>query len=178
MAYAGGKTEVEIRRMIFTEANEKYYEIEIISIDIPRGVENNFTLCLHGQGNRVKSQYGDVEIILNILPHKVFTREGSTDLAITIPLTFKESFLGIQKTIHHLDGSTIMFDTRDIIVMPHTKHAFPGRGMPRPTSAPDGGVVEFGSLLVSFAIEYPVFLQTAHITEEQRAVLERVFDGH
>ena len=77
-----------------------------LTVDIPAGVgggQNSPVLTLRGQGEpgRNGGQPGDLYIVLNIQPHKTFSRSGD-NLYTTIPVNFTQAALGDEVTIKGL----------------------------------------------------------------------------
>jgi len=66
-----------------------------IEINIPGGIDNDQVLTLRGQGEAGKNggPNGDMQILIQIEPHKTLKREGF-DVIEDIPITFTEALLG------------------------------------------------------------------------------------
>ncbi len=66
-----------------------------IEINIPGGIDNDQVLTLRGQGEagRNGGPNGDMQILIQIEPHKVLKREGY-DVIQDVPITFTEALLG------------------------------------------------------------------------------------
>jgi len=66
-----------------------------ISVDIPAGVDNDSVISLRGQGEPGTNggPAGDMYVILSVLPHKLFKRQG-VDLILEIPITYTQAALG------------------------------------------------------------------------------------
>lgn len=66
-----------------------------ISINIPAGVDNDSVIPVRGQGEPGINggPDGDLYIVLNVRPHKIFERRGQ-DLWLEIPITFNQAALG------------------------------------------------------------------------------------
>ncbi len=71
-----------------------------ISVDIPAGINTNNVITLRGQGQPGYNggSPGDLYIVINVLPSKVFDRRGD-DLRITAPITFTQAALGDEITL-------------------------------------------------------------------------------
>ncbi|HDN82981.1 MAG TPA: molecular chaperone DnaJ [Candidatus Altiarchaeales archaeon] len=76
-----------------------------IAVSIPRGVDSGYYLRLKGQGDAgIKSgPPGDLYVVINIKPHKLFRREGS-DIYYELPITFSEAALGTVAEVPTLEG--------------------------------------------------------------------------
>ena len=66
-----------------------------ISVNIPAGVDNDSVIPIKGQGEPGVNggPDGDLYIVINVEPHKIFERRGQ-DLWLEIPITFDQAALG------------------------------------------------------------------------------------
>ena len=76
-----------------------------ISINIPAGVDNDSVIPIKGQGEPgINGGHdGDLYIVINVRPHKIFERKGQ-DLWLEIPITFNQAALGDEIVVPTLDG--------------------------------------------------------------------------
>lgn len=76
-----------------------------IAVDIPAGVDNESVIPIRGQGEPGANggPNGDLYIVLNVKPHKMFKRNGS-DLYLEIPISFDQAALGADITVPTLEG--------------------------------------------------------------------------
>jgi molecular chaperone DnaJ len=76
-----------------------------ISVDIPAGVDNDNVIPIRGQGEPGTNggPAGDLYIVVNVKPHKVFRRKGA-DLYLEMPITFDQAALGAEIIVPTLDG--------------------------------------------------------------------------
>ena len=76
-----------------------------ISINIPAGVDNDSVIPIKGQGEPGINggPDGDLYIVINVKPHKLFERRGQ-DLWLEIPITFNQAALGDEIVVPTLDG--------------------------------------------------------------------------
>lgn len=72
---------------------------------IPAGIDNGQTIVLRGQGNSGKNNgaAGDLLVTINVRPHSLFRREGTSVLCDS-PITFTQAVLGAELEIPTLDG--------------------------------------------------------------------------
>ena len=79
-----------------------------IAVDIPAGVDNDNILPLKGQGEPGSNggPNGDLYVIINVSPHKIFSRRG-TDLWLEIPITFTQAALGDTITVPTLEEKVV-----------------------------------------------------------------------
>ena len=66
-----------------------------IELNIPGGIDNDQVLTLRGQGEagRNGGPAGDMQILIQIEPHKLLKREGY-DVYVDVPISFTEALLG------------------------------------------------------------------------------------
>lgn len=76
-----------------------------ISIKVPAGINNGEMIRLQGMGEAIGHgrASGDLYIKINVLPHKLFKREGS-NLHTDIKIKLSEALLGGTYTLETLDG--------------------------------------------------------------------------
>ncbi|SCU98849.1 LADA_0H15742g1_1 [Lachancea dasiensis] len=102
-----------------------------------------------------------MQFILQEKPHEHYTRDGN-DLIYSLPLSFKESLLGFNKTIQTIDGRTLPI-SRIQPVQPSDVSTYPGQGMPIAKTP-----TQRGDLIVKYKIDYPVTLSTS----QRSAIME------
>ena len=86
-------------------------------ITIPKGIANKDKIILKNKGNEIPYGIsGDIELIINELPHKYFTRKG-LNLFYKVNINLIDCLCGYEFTIKHLDGKKINIktNTNDII---------------------------------------------------------------
>lgn len=76
-----------------------------INVKIPAGVDEGSVITLRGEGEPgIKGgPSGDLYIVISILPHKIFQRDGY-DVLCEIPITFVQAALGDEIVVPTLDG--------------------------------------------------------------------------
>ena len=76
-----------------------------ISVNIPAGVDNDSVIPIKGQGEPGVNggPDGDLYIVINVEPHKIFLRRGQ-DLWLEIPITFDQAALGDDIIVPTLEG--------------------------------------------------------------------------
>ena len=121
----------------------------ILNVLVEKGLENNAEIPFPGEGGRDPDFFpGDIIFYLSTSPHPRFTR-NRTQLNTTVNLTFKESLVGYQKDIIHLDGHVVRIE-HDGPTQPGSTRRIKGEGMP---DAIDWTV--YGDLIVTFEVEIP-----------------------
>ena len=133
-----------------------------INIKIPAGVEEGQHLKLRGQGDSAgpKGVSGDLYVLINILPHRIFQRMDS-DLIMENPISFTQAALGADLEVPTLNG-------RARIKVPAgtqtgTVFRLRGKGMPRLHGSGSG------DLHVKVKIKTP-----AALSARQRQLLEEL----
>ncbi|MDI6617411.1 MAG: molecular chaperone DnaJ [Clostridiales bacterium] len=76
-----------------------------ITIKVPAGVDTGNTLPLRGEGEPGirGGDHGDLYVNINVLPHKLFKREGF-DVICEIPVSFPQAALGSEIDVPTIDG--------------------------------------------------------------------------
>lgn len=74
------------------------------NIKVPAGIDNGQVITIRGQGELGErgGQPGDLLILVNVRPHKYFTRKGF-DLHCEIPVTFSQAALGAEIDVPTLE---------------------------------------------------------------------------
>jgi molecular chaperone DnaJ len=100
-----------------------------INVTIPKGVDTGSVLRLSGEGEVSTSggPSGDLYVVINVLPHEIFQRDGTT-LYLEQPISFFQATLGAKVKVPTLDGAA------EIKIPPgtqtHTLFRLKGKGMP------------------------------------------------
>jgi molecular chaperone DnaJ len=79
---------------------------EALTIDVPPGLADGARIRIPGKGNvgRNGGETGDLFIIVKVLPHPLFTREGD-DLHLSVPIAIHEAALGAKIEVPSLEGT-------------------------------------------------------------------------
>lgn len=80
-----------------------------IIITIPPGVDENYQMCLRGNGEAgiYGGSPGNIYITFSIKPHNIFVRKG-IDILYLLPVNFTQAALGGEIEVPTLDGNTIL----------------------------------------------------------------------
>jgi len=80
-----------------------------MQVRIPPGVSNEQKIRLKGKGGPGENggAAGDLYVLVNVRPHKVFGRKDS-NLTVTVPVTFAEAALGSEIKVPTLNGPAVM----------------------------------------------------------------------
>ena len=100
--YKGGKRKIEYTR----ENNNQKEKISLI-VEIPKGSGKTFKILHKGYGNKMKDhQDGDLEIIIQVTPHKIFNVKDN-HLIIEKRIELGKSLLGCSFGLKLLDGKEV-----------------------------------------------------------------------
>ena len=132
-----------------------------IKVTIPAGIDDGQTISLRGQGHagRNGGPAGDLQIVIQIRPHPLFRREG-TSVFCEAPITFTQATLGGELEIPTIDGKV----KYDIPEGTQTGTVFRLRGKGIPVLNGRGR----GDQFVTLTIETP-----RNLTREQKDALRK-----
>ena len=137
-----------------------YVKKEKIHIDIPAGVDTGMRMRVANKGNESPRGRGDLYILFNVKPSKIFKREGN-NLIVDVPLFFTSAILGDKINIPTLKGH------KEIEIKPFTKDKtkiiFKNEGITDPNTGLKG------NLYAIINIVYP-----KKLTDEQKELLEKL----
>ncbi len=76
-----------------------------VAIKVPAGIDSGQRLKLNGEGEAGErgGPSGDLYVLIQILPHDFFTREGA-DVICEVPVTFSQAALGDEVEVPTLEG--------------------------------------------------------------------------
>lgn len=136
-----------------------------LAIKIPKGVETGSRLRLagKGEGGTQNGPSGDLYVVLHVLPHNVFQREG-VDLFCELPISFETAVMGGDGEVPTLEGwARLKID-------PGTENGkilrLSGKGVY------DLNTGERGDLHVRLAVEIP-----KNLSASQKKKLNEYFEG-
>jgi molecular chaperone DnaJ len=133
-----------------------------ISVKIPPGIDEGYQLRLRGEGEMAPNggSTGDLYVLVHILPHEFFVREGD-DLLHVLMIGYPQAALGAEVSVPTLDGSA------NVKIQPGTQPGeiirLKGKGMPRFRGYGKG------DLLVRVGISVP-----EKLTPQERTLLEQL----
>ncbi|HEY0355529.1 MAG TPA: molecular chaperone DnaJ [Flavisolibacter sp.] len=140
----------------------RVYAEEMVSIDIPAGVQEGMQLNISGRGNAGErgGMAGDLIILIEEEQHKELQREG-LNVAYELHLSFPDAVFGTQVEVPTIDGRA------KIKIPPGTQSGkvfrLKGKGFPAVNS------YEKGDQLVQVNVWTP-----QHISAEEKAMLEKL----
>jgi DnaJ-class molecular chaperone len=161
-AYSGCNKPIVVNRKIIVN-NVIGHEKETLYIPIPKGIDNNEIIALPNKGNVYISNgvisYSNIKIIINLLNHEVFERNG-LDIIFIKTITLKEALLGFTFNLTHINNKNFKITCSEIINFNYEK-LIPNMGFIRDTFV--------GNLIIKFNITFPVL-----ISQESKQVLEKI----
>lgn len=78
-----------------------------LDLKLPAGFESGTQVRLRGQGQDGPGGAGDAIVILEIQPHRYFTREGD-DVRLDLPVRWDEAVLGAKVRVPTVDGPVLL----------------------------------------------------------------------
>ncbi|MCA9933405.1 MAG: J domain-containing protein [Ardenticatenaceae bacterium] len=123
---------------------------------IPAGAQSGTKVRLRGKGYADQGRMGDLFLVIDVMPHKLFAREGD-NLLVTVDVDVLTAVLGGKVTVPTLDGNV------KLTIPPGTQGGqtfrLSGKGMPRLRDKE-----QYGDLLATMRIRIPTILSDAERT--------------
>jgi DnaJ-class molecular chaperone len=161
-AYSGGSIQLAIEKQVMHNM-ERVTETEIMTLEIPAGIDENEVMVLRDQGHIMNNNVrGDVKLTIQIKNNTIFKRQGM-DLIYNKILSLKESLCGFSFEIAHLNGKILNMNnmTNSAVIKPNYTKVVPGFGMNK-----NG---QTGNLIIEMTVEFPDIL-----TKEQIEALQNI----
>ncbi len=100
-----------------------------LKVKVPAGVDGDSRIRLSGEGEAGLrgGSPGDLYIMINVKPHKIFERRGN-DVYMEMPITFGQAALGAEISVPTLDGKATLKIPEG--VQSHTMLRMKGKGIP------------------------------------------------
>jgi molecular chaperone DnaJ len=116
-----------------------------LTVRIPSGISDGGKVRVKGRGEPGEAGPGDLYVIVNVVPHPVFSRKGE-NIHLTVPVTFTEAALGADIPVPTLEGDEVK-----LRIAPGTANGktfrVKGRGVKKGVNA--------GDLMVSIEVQVP-----------------------
>jgi molecular chaperone DnaJ len=116
-----------------------------LTVRIPAGISDGGKVRVKGRGEPGEAGPGDLYVIVNVVPHPVFSRKGE-NIHLTVPVTFTEAALGADIPVPTLEGDEVK-----VRIAPGTQNGktfrVKGRGVKKGVNA--------GDLMVSIEVQVP-----------------------
>ena len=77
-----------------------------LTVRIPAGINDGGKVRVKGRGESGEAGPGDLYVIVNVVPHPVFSRKGE-NIHLTVPVTFTEAALGADIPVPTLEGDEV-----------------------------------------------------------------------
>lgn len=157
-SYNGANIPINIKRSIFNHNIFKYEE-EKIYIPLPKSIDNNEIITINNKGNCINYKYSDVKIIIKLIDHELFLRDG-LNIIYFANITFKQSLIGIDFSITHLNNKIYRITNSNQEIINHnTNIILRNLGFERDSFK--------GNLIIKFKIDYPKTLSLETIQKLQ-----------
>lgn len=136
-------------------------KVSRIQVSIPRGADTGTRLRIRGAGEagRNGGPSGDLYVVVHVLPHAVFERDGN-DLSLEQPISFAQAALGDEVEVPTLEEKALLKIPPG--TQPGTAFRLRGQGMP------DMRGYGRGDLFVRVQLIVPT-----HLSAAEREALER-----
>ena len=116
-----------------------------ITTRIPAGISDGGKVRLKGRGGPGEAGPGDLYVIVNVIPHPIYSRTGD-NISMTLPVTFSEAALGADISVPTLQGDDVK-----VRIAPGTPNGrtlrVKGRGVKKGANA--------GDLLITLDVQVP-----------------------
>jgi molecular chaperone DnaJ len=116
-----------------------------LTVRIPAGISDGGKVRVKGRGVPGEAGPGDLYVVVNVVPHPVFSRKGE-NIHVTVPVTFTEAALGADIPVPTLEGDEVK-----VRIAPGTPNGktfrVKGRGVKKGVNA--------GDLMVSIEVQVP-----------------------
>ncbi len=132
-----------------------------IKVKIPEGIDDGQIITLRGEGGSGVNggSNGDVQVLIAIRPHEIFSRRDS-DVYIDFPISFAQAALGAELTVPTIDGK-VTYNIPDG-TQPGAVFRLKGRGIPRLSGKGRG------DQFVRVTVEIP-----KHLSTKQKEILKQ-----
>jgi len=143
---------------------------EVVAVTVDPGMRHRAKIVLPKQADHTDPtvEPGDINVVLNQLPHKTFRREGD-DLYMDVQISLGEALCGFELAVVHLDNRILCVQpVRGVVTRPGSIKAVLEEGMPirRQTAR--------GNLILRFDVVFP---PDNSIGEWEREKLSRILPG-
>lgn len=126
-------------------------DTKVFDIEVPKGAPHGEKIILFGEGDEIPGvEAGDVVVVIDEQPHKVFKRKGG-DLMIEKEILLAEALTGVQFTITHLDGKKVQISSeKGSVIKPNSLMTVKDLGMPFFKTS-----YQSGNLFILFKVVFP-----------------------
>ena len=126
-------------------------EKKVLECTVDKGAPHGEKYFFHGESDEhPDKEPGDVIIIVNEQPHKVFKRKGA-DLLMEKEISLLEALTGVDFVIDFLDGSKFRVKSKPgVPIKPDTLMTVEEKGLPFHKNP-----YKFGNLFILFSVKFP-----------------------
>eukprot|EP00761_Pharyngomonas_kirbyi_P003286 gb/GECH01003290.1/.p1 GENE.gb/GECH01003290.1/~~gb/GECH01003290.1/.p1 ORF type:complete len:404 (+),score=84.74 gb/GECH01003290.1/:1-1212(+) len=126
-------------------------EKKTLEVHIDKGMRHGQKIVFSGEADELPDTTpGDLIFVVKQRPHKYFEREGG-DLVYRKNITLAAALTGVEFTIEHLDGRTLLVRNQEgEVVKPDEVKMIEGEGMPTHHDP-----FNTGNLMIKFHVEFP-----------------------
>lgn len=138
-------------------------EKKIFEVVVEKGMHSGDSVSFRGQGDQLPGVRlaGDIIIILQQKPHKLYTRKGD-HLFIEHTISLAEALTGFTFNLTQLDDRKLQIQsTHNNVIDPAKLYSVYREGMPKRKT----GGMERGDLLIKFIVIFPTSLNDAAVTK-------------
>jgi len=142
-------------------------EKKILEVQVDKGMKEGQKITFRGEGDQQPGvETGDVVIVLQQLPHDLFTRHGD-DLTMNLKIGLTEALCGFKIPIQHLDNRELLITSQPgKVIEPGCKRVILNEGMPLHRNP-----FEKGHLYIEFDVIFP---PNNYLITEKLKELEKV----
>ncbi|OQV23907.1 DnaJ-like protein subfamily B member 11 [Hypsibius exemplaris] len=142
-------------------------EEKLLEIEIEAGMRDGQEHSFVAEGEpHLEGEPGDLKIRIVTKPHPVYERRGD-DLYCNVTLSLLEALTGFEMQLKHLDGHFVSV-SRETTTWPGAKIRKKNEGMPNYDNNN-----QFGTLFITFDVEFPKVAFTAEEKENLRKILKQ-----
>lgn len=146
-----GESVDEAKRCKKCKGQKVVKDTKVFDIEVPKGAPHGEKIVLFGEGDEIPGvEPGDVIVVIDEQPHKVFKRKGG-DLMIEKEILLSEALTGVTFNITHLDGKKIKISSaKGEVIKPNSLMTVKELGMPFYKTS-----YQSGNLFVLFKVTFP-----------------------
>ena len=134
-------------------------EKKVLECSVDKGAPHGNKYVFHGESDECPDKEpGDVVIVVNEQPHKVFKRKGA-DLFMEKEITLLEALTGVNFVINYLDGTKFSVSSpKGQTIKPNSLMTIEDKGLPFHKNP-----YKYGNLFVLFSVKFPESLDEAQL---------------
>ena len=136
-------------------------EKKVLECQVDKGAPHGEKYIFHGESDEHPDKDpGDVIIVVDEQPHKVFKRKGA-DLFMEKEITLLEALTGVNFKVDYLDGSSFVIQNKPgEVLKPNSLMTIEEKGLPFHKNS-----YKFGNLFIMFSVKFPNSLDNKQISD-------------